>query len=143
MSNKQSGKGAIAGRPLTDEERYFYKLSFKEPVESIARIEEMARFLAGAATAVAGMFLAAFRLALAGQAAEGAIWYAPVLLWGASILALVAVLYPRCYDTAKKEPAAWQAAYIQVRRVKYRRLVVGAVLLVGGLIAAVVPLVNG
>ena len=142
MSNKQAGKGAITGRPLTDEQQYYYEISFKEPVESIGRIEEMAKFLAGAVTGVSGLFLAAFRLALAGQPAYGAIWFAPVVLWGASILALVAVLSPRSYTTAKNEPAAWKAAYTRARRFKYCWLVTGAVLFICGLVAAVVPLVS-
>lgn len=141
MPNTQSDKGAIPGRQLTAEEQYFYELSYKEPVESIARIEEMAKFLAGAVTGVSGLFLAAFRLALAGQPAEGMIWYAPVVLWGASLAALMLVLLPGWYATGKNEPAAWQAACKRARWYKYVSLCAGAVLFIAGLVAATIPLV--
>ncbi len=106
MTDTKNQPGTITGKALTDEQQYFREISYKEPVESIARIEEMAKFLAGAVATVSGLFLAAFRLALAGDPAEGLVWYLPVVLWGLSILLLVLVLFPHWYVTGKNEPAA-------------------------------------
>jgi hypothetical protein len=143
MTDTKNKSGTITGKALTDEQQYFRETAYKEPVESIGRIEDMAKFLAGAVATVSGLFLAAFRLALAGKPAEGLVWYMPVVLWGLSILMLVLVLFPRRYVTGKNEPAAWKAVFVKARWYKYTWLAAGTLLFVAGLIAAVVPLVHG
>jgi hypothetical protein len=52
----------IPSRIPSEEERYFYEQSYREPVESIARIEEVAKFMVGATATTSGLFLAAFKL---------------------------------------------------------------------------------
>ncbi|MBI2877011.1 MAG: hypothetical protein HYY20_09035 [Candidatus Tectomicrobia bacterium] len=86
-------------RPLTDEERYFFEHSYKEPVESIARIEETAKFLVGATATTSGLFLAAFKLSLGSQTVSSPAWFVPFLCWAISILGLVLVLFPQEYRT--------------------------------------------
>ena len=47
----------LTSRSLTAEEKYYYERSYKEPIESIARIEETAKFLTGVAATMSGLFL--------------------------------------------------------------------------------------
>ena len=51
----------LKSQRLTEEDKYFYERSFKEPVESTERIEEVAKFLVGATATTSGLFLAAFK----------------------------------------------------------------------------------
>ena len=53
-------------RQVSAEEKYFYEQSYKkiDPVESIARIEDVAKFLVGATATTSGLFLSAFNLVL-------------------------------------------------------------------------------
>jgi hypothetical protein len=130
----------IPSRRLTDEERYFFEYAYKEPVESIPRIEEVAKFLVGATATTSGLFLAAFKLSQGDKTVAGLAWFVPFICWAISILALILVLFPHKYRTGSHEPAAWQQAFLQARRWKYRWLVVGALLFVAGIITAVYPL---
>ena len=125
MTDTKNKPGTITGKTLTDEQQYFRETSYKEPVDSIGRIEDMAKFLAGAVAAVSGLFVAAFRLSLAGKPAAGIVWYLPVVLWGLSIVMLVLVLFPRKYVTGKNEPASVKDAFLKARKYKYACLATG------------------
>ena len=134
---------ALASRKVTDEERYFLEFATKEPVDSLARLDEVAKFLIGASATTSGLFLAAFKLVLGEKATvPGPAGFAPFLLWAASILALLRVLLPHRYPTGRNEPASWKAAVLQARTRKYRWLQVGAWLFILGILAAVYPLVK-
>lgn len=143
MTTNSSQQSEIAGRPLTDEQRYYHELSYKEPADSIGRIEEMAKFLVGAVSATSGLVLAALGLALGDARAGGGWFYAPVLLWSASVLLLVLVLLPRRYAAGQREPEAWKQALLSARAYKYSCLLTGAALFVLGLLAATALLVHG
>ncbi len=143
MSRDKNPTPEIAATPLTDEQRYFYELSYKEPADSIGRIEEMAKFLVGAVSATSGLVLAALGLALGDTRAGGGWFYAPVLLWSASVLLLVLVLLPRRYTAGQREPEAWKQALLSSRAYKYKCLLAGAALFVLGLLAATALLVQG
>ena len=115
MSRDKNPTPEIAATPLTDEQRYYYELSYKEPADSIGRIEEMAKFLVGAVSATSGLVLAALGLALGDTRAGGGWFYAPVLLWSASVLLLVLVLLPRRYTAGQREPEAWKQTLLSSR----------------------------
>ena len=134
---------ALPSRPITPEESYYLEFATKEPVDSLARLDEVAKFLIGASATTSGLFVAAFKLVLGEKTTvPGPAGFAPFLLWAASILALLRVLVPHWYPTGKNEPASWKAAVLQVRMRKYRWLQVGAWLFVLGIMAAVYPLVK-
>ena len=132
----------LKSQRLTEEDKYFYERSFKEPVESTERIEEVAKFLVGATATTSGLFLAAFKLSLGQNAAASFAWYVPFLCWAASIVALVLVLLPRKYKAGESEPQSWKKAYLAARDRKYRYLLGGALLFVAGILSAVWPLVG-
>ena len=129
----------IPSRIPSEEERYFYEQSYREPVESIARIEEVAKFMVGATATTSGLFLAAFKLSTGSETVSGLSWYIPFLCWGASIVASVLVLFPQKYETGKDEPDSWKNAFIRARKHKFRWLFVGALLFVIGIISAIYP----
>ena len=133
----------LPSRPITPEESYYLEFATKEPVDSLARLDEVAKFLIGASATTSGLFVAAFKLVLGEKTTvPGPAGFAPFLLWAASILALLCVLVPHWYPTGKNEPASWKAAVLQVRMRKYRWLQVGAWLFILGIMAAVYPLVK-
>jgi hypothetical protein len=134
---------ALPSRKVTDEERYLLDFATKESVDSLARLDEVAKFLIGATATTSGLFLAAFKLVLGEKATvPGPAGFAPFLLWAASILALLRVLLPHRYPTGRNEPASWRDAVRQARTRKYRWLQVGAWLFIFGILAAVYPLVK-
>ena len=115
----------------------------KEPVDSLARLDDIAKFLIGASATTSGLFVAAYKLALGEKTpVPGPAGFAPFLLWAASILALLRVVLPQSYPTGRNEPASWRAAVLQARRRKYGWLQAGAWLFILGILAAVYPLVK-
>ena len=138
MASEENIEG-VTSRRLTPEEQYFFECSYKEPVESIARIEDVAKFLVGASTTTSGLFLAAFKLAQGSQTVSGVVWFVPFVLWALSIIAFVLVLFPEEYTTGKDEPASWRQAFHAARRWKYWCLFTGTVLFICGVFSAVLP----
>ena len=132
----------LPSREPTAEETFYYETAYKEPVESVKRIEDTAKFLAGAVATTSGLFVAAVKLSAGQPSAAGLLWQLPLALWWASLLALLLVLMPAKYKAGANEPAAWKQAFLKVRQHKYRWLVAGAVLFILGLGAAVLPLVS-
>ena len=61
------------------EERFYHEQAYKEPVAAIARIEEVAKFLIGAATTTSGLYLAAFKLTPATRITADPVWILPYL----------------------------------------------------------------
>jgi hypothetical protein len=134
---------ALPSRPLTPEERYYLEFATKEPVDSLARLDDIAKFLLGASATTSGLFVAAFKLVLGEKiTVPGPAGFIPFLLWAASMLALLRVVVPQRYPTGRNEPASWHAAVLQVRIRKYRWLQIGAWLFILGIMAAVYPLVK-
>ena len=132
----------LSAKPLTEEERYFYERSYKEPVEAIERIEDVAKALVTATAGVAGLFLSAMKLSLGDAPAEGLLWLAPFGCWALGMIALVLVLLPRKYPVGEYEPAAWQRVFLEARNRKFRWLVSGALLFVAGILSGALPLVR-
>jgi hypothetical protein len=134
---------AVPARPLTPEDSYYLEFATKEPVDSLARLDDIAKFLIGASATTSGLFVSAFKLVLGDKTSvPGPAGFVPFLLWAASILALLRVVVPRQYPTGRNKPASWRAAVLQARQWKYRWLQVGAWLFILGIMAAVYPLVK-
>lgn len=132
----------VIPRLMTDEERYYVEQFYKEPIESLKRIEETAKFLIGTSSATSGLYLAAFKMSFGDRIASGGIWFVPFLLWAFSIMALILVLLPQKYDTGKNEPASYKSAFLKAQAVKYRQLVWGAGFFIFGILTAIYPLVK-
>ena len=95
----------ISSRIPTPEEQYYLEHAYKDPVKSLERIEETAKFLIGATATTSGLFVAAFKLALGKTGASGLLWFAPFVLWATAMLALLLVLLPQRYSVGRDEPA--------------------------------------
>ena len=128
----------LSSRPINDEEKYYLEQAQKEPVERLARLEDVAKFLIGATATISGLFLAAYKLATGKESPSGGAFtlIVPFVLWSLSIAALLLVLLPLRYPAGKNEPASWKVAYQRAGTRKYRWLWVGALLFVAGLLTA-------
>jgi hypothetical protein len=133
----------LPARLPTPEDTYYLEFAIKEPVESLARLDDIAKFLIGASATTSGLFVATYKLALGEKAiVAGPAGFAPFLLWAASILVLLRVVVPQQYATGRNEPASWRVAVLQARTRKYRWLQAGTWLFILGIMAAVYPLVK-
>ncbi len=142
MASPDESKPLPARLP-TPEDTYYLEFALKEPVDSLARLDDIAKFFIGASATTSGLFVAAFKLVLGDKTTvAGPAGYAPFLLWAASILALLRVVLPQQYATGRHEPASWRHAVLQAQRRKYRWLQIGAWLFILGILAAVYPLVK-
>ena len=126
---------------MTDEERYYTEQFYKESFESLKRVEETAKYLIGTSSATSGLYLAAFKLAF-GEVKVHIVWLIPFVCWALAIILLILVLLPQEYPTGKNEPASYKNAFIQARKLKYRRLVWGAVCFIAGIMTAIYPFVK-
>lgn len=132
----------LPSRKLTDEERHYLEYAVKEPVDSLTRLDEVAKFLLGASATTSGLFVAAYKFALGPNATlPGLGGWLPFLLWAGSILAFLRVLLPQTYQVGQQEPASWKAAVLQARTHKYHWLQVGTWAFCLGIVAAVYPLI--
>ncbi len=140
MPNDDEQIEELSSSPLSEEEQYFHERSYKELVESIPRIEDVAKFLVGATATTSGLFLAAIKLARGDKTVSELFWFVPFICWSLSIVALILVLLPRHYETGQAEPASWKDAFVQVRYWKYHWLMTGAVFFIAGILSALYPL---
>ena len=137
MAHREEPIEAIGSRKPTDEEQFYIEYAYKEPVDSIARIEEAAKFLVGATATASGLLAAAVKIAQGSKPLAGGLWWLPFLCWAASIVAFILVLLPQPYPVGRNEPAAWKAALQTARWRKYAILITGATFFIAGLWAAV------
>lgn len=140
MVHREEPIEAIPSRKPTDEEQYYIEYAYKEPVESIVRIEEVAKFLLGATATASGLLAAAVKISHSTKPLSDGLWWLPFLCWAASIVAFIFVLFPQPYPTGHNEPAAWKAALDKARWRKYWILTVGTMFFVCGLLAAILAL---
>jgi hypothetical protein len=72
---------ALPSRSITPEESYYLEFATKEPVDSLARLDEVAKFLIGASATTSGLFVAAFKLVLGEKTTvPGPAGFAPFVL---------------------------------------------------------------
>ncbi len=75
MANENDRIEEISSRSMTDEEHYYYELSYKDPAETTTRIEETAKFLIGITSATSGLYLSACKLAMGKATVSSVIWF--------------------------------------------------------------------
>jgi len=142
MTDNDEPMEALPSRTLREEEQYYFAHAYKEPVESIARIEEVTKFLVGATATTSGLFLAAVKISHGTNAVPGWEWLLPFLCWAGSICALIGAFFPYPYATGANQPAAWKAAFQRARWVKYGLLTVGTLFFIAGILTAVYALAH-
>ncbi|MAG93531.1 MAG: hypothetical protein CMJ48_07260 [Planctomycetaceae bacterium] len=131
-----SKKDPLQGAAPTPEETFYLKTSYEEPVASLARLEQTARFLITVATSTSGVFVAALKLSLGKDETLAATWFGPFGLWAISVACLLVVLVPRHYSHGRNEPADIKRMVLEVQRFKYRWLVGGAAAFLAGILLA-------
>ena len=124
---------------LSPSDIYYLERAYKEPVERIGRIEEAAKFLAGATAITSGLYLAAFKIALGDQTSQAIVWFLPYCLWAVSLILFVLVLLPQRYPTLENDPGSWRTAFVKTGKCKYRRLLLGAIFFILGIISGAWP----
>ena len=129
----------IASTPLTGADRYYLDQAQKDPVERIGRIEDVAKFLAGATATTSGLYLAAYKIALGRETATTFLWFLPYLLWAVSLIFFVLVLLPHRHPTRENDPGSWRHAFIASGNRKYIRLMIGAVFFILGILTGALP----
>ena len=132
MNPDQTEIETVPARKMTEEERYYDELIYKDPVESTIRMEETAKFLIGITAGTSGLYLSAFKLAVGNTTVSGIVWFLPFLLWALAIISLILVIFPEKYETYKDEPASLKRAILKARTRKYTRLFVGSLLFIFG-----------
>ena len=133
-----SKQNPLPGAKPTHEESLYLKTAYEQPVESLGRLEDTARFLVTVATSASAVFLAALKLSSGDGEILDAWWFVPFALWAASVACLVIVLVPRNYAHGQNEPHDIRKTVLRIQRFKYRWLVVGAASFVAGIIVAAV-----
>ncbi len=124
---------------LSPADKYYLEQAYKEPVERIGRIEDVAKFLAGATATTSGLYLAAYKIALDKQTTTTFIWFLPYVLWAVSLILFVLVLLPHRHPTLENDPGSWRDAFIDSGRRKYRRLIAGAAFFIFGILSGAWP----
>ena len=102
MNPDQTEIETVPARKMTEEERYYDELIYKDPVESTIRMEETAKFLIGITAGTSGLYLSAFKLAVGNTTVSGIVWFLPFLLWALAIISLILVIFPEKYETDRK-----------------------------------------
>ncbi len=141
MKSEQTEIEEIPSRPMTDEDRYYEELGYKDPVETTTRIEDTAKYLMGIAAGTSGLYLSAFKLTIGRGTVSELIWFIPFLFWSASIISLILVIFPQKYETCKNEPDSLKRAVLKARERKYWKLFAGTVFFIFGILSGVLPFV--
>ncbi|MCP4344009.1 MAG: hypothetical protein GY795_00605 [Desulfobacterales bacterium] len=136
ITNPDDTAQVVTSRKLSEEDQYFYEQSYKDPVESITRIEDTAKFLTGATATTSGLFMSALKISIGTKTVTGIAWFIPFICWAISIIALVLVLLPRKYETGEKQPMSWKEAFFKARKKKYYYLLAGTLFFVFGILSA-------
>ncbi|MCP4351270.1 MAG: hypothetical protein GY795_37880 [Desulfobacterales bacterium] len=137
MENEQTEIEELPSRSVTDEDRYYEELLYKDPVETTTRTEETAKFLLGITAGTSGLYLSAYKLAMGKATVSGLVWFAPFFFWAFSIISLVLVIFPQKYETYKDEPASLKRAVLKARDRKYRRLFAGTLFFIFGIFSCI------
>jgi hypothetical protein len=135
MTDEPAQIETAPARSPTKEEIYYDELERKDPVDTTKRIEETAKFLLGITAGTSGFYLSAVKLTMGKTATAGFFTLLPFLIWAGAMIALILVIFPQKYSTYKHEPASVKQAILLARDRKYRRLVLGTLLFMMGIIS--------
>lgn len=131
-----SRKNTIEGGQPSAEEEFYLEAEFKEPVESLDRLEDLARFLITVQTTLAGLLISALRISLPKNTTLNPWWLLPLGLWCAATLCFLLALIPRQYAHGKSQPKSFKEALISAQQYKWQKLKLGVFGFLAGLIAA-------
>ena len=127
----------VPGRALSPGDQFYRELGYREPVDSISRIEDTARILIGVVTACAGVFLTTVKVINSVPATKdvdiGNSWFV-LVFWGIGLLCLLDVVTPLPWKTRVDNPADLKATYRKIRRRKAVCLWIGMVMFLLGMV---------
>ena len=133
----------VLGEKPSKRDKFYQELGYREPVDSITKIEEAAKFLAGAVTFSCGALLTAMKIGieLADKKELPIVpWCVVMGLWIASLLWLLLVLLPISDHVRTDSPTELESSFRKSRTKKYRYLVSGTICFVAGLVAGLVAI---
>lgn len=125
----------LEASPPTDEETYYLQRYYQAPVENLAKIEDIAKFLIGATATVSGLCAAAVKLIHSSSppAPGDSRWLTPFVLWALSIAVLVITLFLHRYKLeTERTPDECRKAFIDARKWKWWTLAAGTLLFIAG-----------
>lgn len=127
----------LPSRRLTREEEMYRDVAFQEPVKSIDRLEDTAKFLIGATATASGLLIAALKVAQGTlNPSIGIRGLLPFLLWSFSLASCLLVIAPRAYQTGRRQPSSWEAAVLSARQWKFHCLTFGMIFFILGILSA-------
>lgn len=136
-SNSEDPLEDIPSRRLTREEEMYRDMALQEPVKSIDRLEEVAKFLIGATATASGLLIAALTIAQGTtNPSTGIRGLVPFLLWSLSLVSCLLVVAPRTYQTGRHQPSSWKAAVVSARQRKFHCLTFGMIFFILGILSA-------
>ncbi len=115
INNKQE---IVQGRLFTEEQKYYYEQSYKEPVLSIDWIEDVAKFFLGAMATMSGLLVAAYKLALGDQPAQAMTWFLPFIARALGIICHLLVILPLQYKVGIGQPSSFRDVFHKAHNVK-------------------------
>ena len=145
MVNETQGQDAtpeftVQGSKLSPREQFYYEQGFKEPVDSITRIEETAKLLLGTITACAGVLLTSLKIIVSVDENTSFFVGSWVVIgcWAVALMFLVNVVTPLPWKTRVDDPTSLESTYRTIRKSKAMSLWIGVVLFVFGLFAGLI-----
>ncbi len=127
----------LPSRRLTREEEMYRDVALQEPMKSLDRLEEVAKFLIGATATASGLLIAALKIAQGTEdPSTGIRDLLPFLLWSLSLVSCLLVVAPRAYQTGRHQPSSWKAAVVAARQWKFHWLTCGMIFFILGILSA-------
>ena len=133
----------IESSPLSEREKFYWELGYKEPIESMERIEDTAKFIAGAVTGSCGLLLSSLRIAMAldpDNPPDMQYWWFVAACWVVSLLLLFLVLFPLPWFVRKNSVTDLESKYKTIRNNKYIALIAGTAAFLVGLVIGLVAI---
>ncbi|MCA9422660.1 MAG: hypothetical protein KC592_16700 [Nitrospira sp.] len=136
-SSSEDSIEELPSRRLTREEQMYRDVALQEPVKSIDRLEDVAKFLIGATATASGLLIAALKIAQGTEdPSTGIRDLLPFLLWSLSLVSCLLVVAPRTYQTGRRQPSSWKTAVISARQWKFHCLTCGMIFFILGILSA-------
>lgn len=135
-SQENSKPELIKSRKPNKEDEFWLRVSREKILKGIEQIEETAKFLVGAITAVTGIFLAADKIAgpkLTNLTSPG-LSLVPYLCWVTSLIFAILVVFPLVYSYKRDAPASIAKTHIRIMWTKWIFLLLSGLLFALGVV---------
>jgi hypothetical protein len=132
----------VSSRKANGEDLFYLKLFREEFGKSLERIEEAAKFLAGAVSSVTGLLIAALQLSSTPSLTLNRFTLL-FIFWSGSLLCSIFVLLPLPYRHYKNSPSEIKRTFIKARWIKWSLLLGCVLMFILGLLIGIWKLSKG